>query len=177
MANDFGAFATDNLGIFRIGAMDCDEFGAICDKEKVASFPTVRVYPPFPAPTSDLDLSNNFDAKKLKSAAGRFIEDKAIEVTSNNHKLFVEENPGTPKVLLFTNAKKGTPFIYKALSQAFEKTLQFGIVRESEDALVKQYKVKTFPSLFVVKNEGKPLKYEGKEFTYNGIFEFINIHS
>ena len=40
-----------------------------------------------------------------------------------------------PKVLLFTNAKKGTPFVYKTLSYNFEKTLQFGLIRESEDAL------------------------------------------
>ena len=46
--------------------------------------------------------------------------DKTIEITSNNHKTFVEEDPGTPKVLLFTNAKKGTPFLYKALSFNFQ---------------------------------------------------------
>lgn len=142
IAEEYGAFATDNLGIFRIGSVDCEDFKAICDKEKVSNLPTVRVYPPFPAPTTDLDLSSSFDGKKLRAAAGRFIDDKAIEISGNNHKLFVEENPGTPKVLLFTNAKKGTPFVYKALSQAFEKTLQFGIVRDSEDALAKQYKVK-----------------------------------
>jgi len=34
--------------------------------------------------------------------------------------VFVKEDAGTPKVLLFTNAKKGTPFVYKALSQNFE---------------------------------------------------------
>jgi hypothetical protein len=52
--------------------------------------------------------------------AGRFYEDKSIEITSNNHKTFIEEDPGTPKVLLFTNAKKGTPFLYKALSFNFQ---------------------------------------------------------
>lgn len=52
--------------------------------------------------------------------AGRFYEDKSIEITSNNHKTFVEEDIGTPKVLLFTNAKKGTPFLYKALSFNFQ---------------------------------------------------------
>jgi hypothetical protein len=37
--------------------------------------------------------------------------------------------------------------------------------------------VKSWPSLYVVKAEGKPLKYDGKEFSYNDIFEFINVHS
>jgi len=79
--------------------------------------------------------------------------------------------------LLFTNAKKGTPFIYKALSQNFEKTLQFGLVRESEEGLASKYKVKKFPSLFIVKSEGKPLKFDGSEFTYDNLFEFMNVHS
>ena len=52
--------------------------------------------------------------------AGRFYEDKSIEITSNNHKTFDEEDIGTPQVLLFTNSKKGTPFLYKALSFNFQ---------------------------------------------------------
>lgn len=82
-----------------------------------------------------------------------------------------------PKVLLFTNTPKGTPFVFKALSEEFAKTLQFGLVRQAEDALVKQYKVKTFPALFVIKNEQKPIPYPEKEFSYNKIFEFINVYS
>ena len=78
---------------------------------------------------------------------------------------------------MFTNAKKGTPFIYKALSQHFEKTLQFGLIREGDDALAKKYNVKKFPALYVIKAESKPLRFDGKEFTYNSIFEFINVHS
>jgi hypothetical protein len=40
-----------------------------------------------------------------------------------NHKTFVEEDISTPKVILFTKAAKGTPFVYKALSQHFEVSL------------------------------------------------------
>ena len=148
--------------------MDCGEQAAICSKEKVEKFPTIRIYPTFPAPTFDLDLSgDNFDVKKLKASAGRFYADKSIEITGNNHKTFVEEDVATPKVLLFTNSKKGTPFVYKALSQNFEKTLQFGLVRDSEDALAQKYKVKSYPSLIVIKSDGKPVKYDGKDFLYN----------
>lgn len=104
-----------------------------------------------------MDLSSGFELKNLKKFAGRFYQDKSIAITGKNHKAFISEDIGTPKVLLFTNAKKGTPFVYKALSQNFEKTLQFGLVRESEAALAQQYKVTKFPSLFVVKSEGKPI--------------------
>ena len=58
-----------------------------------------------------------------------------------------------------------------------QKTLQFGLVRESEDGLAAKYKVKKFPTLFVLKPEQKPLKFDGTEFTYSDIFEFLNVHS
>lgn len=177
LKSSYEQFASENKGIFRIGSCNCEDNADICKKEGVTSFPTVRVYPTFPIPTQDLDLSKGLEIKALKKAAGRFISDRSIEITGKNHQTFITEDIGTPKVLLFTNAKKGTPFVYKALSQAFEKTLQLGIVRESEDALVKKYKVKSFPHLVVIKSEGKPLAYDGKEFKYQEIFEFLNIHS
>lgn len=116
VVSDYNAFATENKGIFRIGSVDCGDFEALCKKESIDAFPTFKVYPPFPIPTFDVDVGDKFDTAKLKKAAGKFYQDKSIEITSNNHKTFVEEDVGTPKVLLFTSAKKGTPFVYKALS-------------------------------------------------------------
>lgn len=55
-------------------------------------------------------------------------------------------------MLLFTDKKK-TPIVYRALSTHFEKTLDFGIVRDSEEALIKKYKVKSFPTFFLLRNE------------------------
>lgn len=118
--SSYEQFATENKGIFRIGSCNCDDNPDICKKEGVTNFPTIRVYPMFPIPTQDLDLSKKFEVKALKKAAGRFINDRSIEITGKNHQTFVTEDIGTPKVLLFTNTKKGTPFVYKALSQAFE---------------------------------------------------------
>lgn len=51
------------------------------------------------------------------------------------------------------------------------------MIREGETALAQKYKVKSFPQLFVVKSDQKPLKFDGSEFSYNSIFEFINVHS
>jgi len=42
---------------------------------------------------------------------------------------------------------------------------------------VKKYKVKSFPTLVVIKSEGKPIAYDGKEFKYREIFEFLNTYS
>jgi thioredoxin-related protein len=50
-------------------------------------------------------------------------------------------------------------------------------VRDSEDALAKKYKVKKFPTMVVVKSEGKPIIYDGDNFSYKALFEFLNVHS
>ena len=55
--------------------------------------------------------------------------------------------------------------------------MQFGLVRESEEALAQKYRVTKFPALFVVKNEGRPELFRGNEFTYSALFEFLNVHS
>ena len=123
LAKDLNVFTKDNKGIFRIGAVDCDEQASICTKEKVESFPTFKVYPPFPAPAFDVPVGETLDAKVLRGKAGRFINDRSIEISNNNHKTFVTEDVATPKVLLFTNAKKGTPFVFKALSYSFEVSI------------------------------------------------------
>jgi hypothetical protein len=64
----------------------------------------------------EFEIGEKFEQSKLKQIAGKFYTDRSIEITQNNHATFIEEDVGTPKILLFTNAKKGTPFIYKALS-------------------------------------------------------------
>lgn len=50
------------------------------------------MYPPFPIPTRDVDLSGKFDTKTLRVRAGQFIQDFSIEINSNNHKTFVTED-------------------------------------------------------------------------------------
>jgi hypothetical protein len=104
------------MGIFRIGAMDCSLQPKICEKEKVTNTPSMMIYPPFPAPAFNVEVNDKFEGKILRARAGRFISDRSIEITHNNHKAFVNEDIATPKVILFTNSKKGTPFIFKVLS-------------------------------------------------------------
>lgn len=41
--------------------------------------------------------------------------------------------------------------LYKGLSVAFEKKLNFGLIRSSDNILVDKYGVKNFPSILVIK--------------------------
>lgn len=57
--------------------------------------------------------------------------------------------------------------IYKGLSVTFEEKLFFGLVRSTDDILVDRYRIKSFPSIIVVKaNEKKHEIYKGDEFKF-----------
>ena len=52
------------------------------------------------------------------------------------------------------------------------------MVKSDDEALVKKYKVTSFPSLYILKNNEKaPIKFEEGDFNYSDIFEFINTYS
>lgn len=55
-----------------------------------------------------------------------------------------------PKMLLFTETK-AAPMVYRALSTYFDKTIEFGMVKKDDEELVKQYKVKKFPTFVLLK--------------------------
>lgn len=63
MVPEYEQFATENKGIFRIGSLDCVEFKALCDKENIDKFPTIKLYPQFPVPDQDVPIGDKFDQK------------------------------------------------------------------------------------------------------------------
>ena len=107
--------------MFRIGSVDCTEFETLCNKEGITQFPSYKIYPELPIPPVDYvqDAGTELDTDKLKKQAYRFIGNRVIDITSANHDTFKEDNPGKPKMLLFTD-KKSTPITYRALSTYFD---------------------------------------------------------
>lgn len=114
-------FAIENKGMFRIGAIDCKEHKAICDKESITTYPTYKIYPqvPIPAFVSEQDNEKVVDTDALKKSAYKFIGNRVIDITSNNIDTFIADNPGKPKMLLFTETKSA-PMVYRALSTYFD---------------------------------------------------------
>jgi len=164
--------------MLRIGAIDCDEFSQICEKEKISQFPTYRIYPPFPVPIQDhVAIEKELDSDVIKKMALKHIGNRAIDITAANHDVFKSDNPGTPKVLLFTDKQK-VPIVFRALSTYFDKTLEFGMVKKEEESLAAKYKVTKYPAFFILKNgEKAPIRYEDDDFSYAALFEFINTYS
>lgn len=136
------------------------------------------MYPPNPIPAFVVEQDNTkvVDTDTLKKSAYKFIGNRVIDITENNIQTFVNDNPGKPKMLLFTD-KKTTPIVYRALSTYFDKTIEFGLVKSDDTTLLKKYNVKKFPHFVLIKNDGKPQVYTGESYTYHELFEFINIYS
>ena len=171
---EFEQYTKDNKGMFELWEINWEAFKDICKKEGITDFPVFRIYPPFPHPVVDFD-KNAYTLNKLKKKAASFIESKVIEITAGNIDAFISDNPGKPKVLLFTKSED-VPVLYKALSYNFDKTLFFGIVKEAETSVVKKYKVKNFPTILLIKPNESPRKYEG-DIKYYDIANFINVYS
>lgn len=134
-----------------MGAVSCDDETAICEKEGISKYPVVRVYPRSPIPSMDFD-SSDYKIEEIKKAALRTIEGKTIEINQNNVETFLKDNPTKPKVLFFTDKPKGLPISIKAISETFEKTIIFGVVRNTEETLIKKYKISKYPSLQLFKS-------------------------
>lgn len=116
-------FAIEHEKMFRIGSVNCEDFSDICSKEGITEYPSYRVYPEMPIPVLDyVDTENELDTDKLRKMAYKWVGNRVIEITSNNHDTFKNDNPGKPKMLLFSE-KKGTPIVYRALSTYFDVSL------------------------------------------------------
>jgi hypothetical protein len=110
--------------MFRIGSVECTEFSQICKSAGITEYPSYKVYPPTPIPVVSIesDVSKVVDTDKLKKEAYRFIGNRVIDITAINLDTFLNDNPGKPKLLLFTD-KKATPIVYRALSTYFDVSI------------------------------------------------------
>jgi len=57
--------------------------------------------------------------RKVAGRCARFIKNNVISINKQNIDTFITDSPGVPKVMLFTD-KERAPFMFKALSAAFE---------------------------------------------------------
>jgi hypothetical protein len=59
------------------------------------------------------------DVDALKKSAFKFVGNRVIDISSANVDTFLTDNPGKPKMLLFTETKSA-PMVYRALSTHFD---------------------------------------------------------
>ena len=52
------------------------------------------------------------------------------------------------------------------------------MIKSDEESLLSKYKVTKFPAFQILKQgEKKPIVYTGDDYSYSGLFEFINVYS
>lgn len=161
-------------GMFKIAAVDCDEHRELCNKQEVREFPYFKIYPPLPAPV--FPYEQEIKTKTIISALGKFVDNKTIEVHSNNIDSFVSEDPNLPKVFLFSD-KPGVPLIYKVLTLQFQGKLKFAVVRKEESNICSKYKINKFPRIMVIPVGAKKNEYYEGENKFKKLFDFLNVFS
>lgn len=168
------AMSLEYDGMFKIAAIDCDEFKELCNKQEAREFPFFKIYPPLPAPT--FPYEGEVKGKTIIASLGRYVDNKTVEVHSNNIETFTTEQANLPKIFLFTD-KTGVPLIYKVLAVQFDKKMNFGVVRKEESTIISKYKITKFPTIMVIPVGAKKNEYYKGETKFKALFDFINIYS
>jgi hypothetical protein len=122
LKKEFENLAADYDLMFKVAAVNCKDFADICEKQDVREFPTIKVYPPLPAPI--MNYEGKIETLSLVSYMGKFVGNKVQELNNNNIDSFLTSDVNLPKCLLFTE-KNGVPLIFKSLSVTFDVRINF----------------------------------------------------
>jgi len=94
----------------------------------------------------------------------------------SNLNSYLESKLDKPKVMLFGD-QKVPPFVLKAVAHTFYDTMHVGYVQNTEEEIVKKYKITTFPTLMMIRRRNeKPILFKG-ELKFNNVFDFLNPYS
>lgn len=111
----------------------------------------------------------------IMNAAAKKMQSFVSNVNEQNYGSFIERERATKhKILLFTD-KKSTPTIYKALSKKYLNRLNFGEVKQAEEALVKRFAIEKFPTILALTDPENDIAdtYPG-EMTIDQLEKFMN---
>jgi hypothetical protein len=154
--------------------IDCDDYQTdnqvICKKPEDAKdgFPKMILYVPpeykYNPYTKQLNEhftkfyeKNEVSETLIYNFITQNIPSRSIALTSENHETFMS-NYALNKVILFTEKPK-TPLMWRGLSTYFYDRVALAHVSKDQMALIKKYKISTFPSIIIhqVHEEGAPL--------------------
>lgn len=115
----------------------------------------------------------------MSKAVSKLIPNFATTLTSENVDGFLSSDATKPKVILFSNKDK-MPTILRALSSetVFRRSIKFGFVKHTEEAIVKRFNVKKFPHFQMVRGSKSEIKeaYKG-EMSYRDLQSWVNLYS
>jgi hypothetical protein len=167
----YNEVAKELKGMAKITGINCEAWPAFCKEHGAEETPMVKLFPlnPMPAYKYAGDMKKEKIVKALSKMIPNFVTDLTADAADN----FLVSDPSKPKVLLFSDKEK-IPTILKALSSdsVFKRSIKFGFVKKSEEAVVKKLKIKKFPTFFMVRGSKSEIREE-----YKGDMDFRSIHS
>lgn len=147
-------------GMIKVGAIDCLQEEELCEEFSVYDVPRILIFTENQADDGD-KFNGKMDANSIMNAAAKKMQSFVSVVSESNYDSFVERERATKhKILLFTE-KKTTPTIYKALSKKYLDKLIFGEVKQSDEALIKQFGITEFPTIMALTD---PDNYQGEKY-------------
>jgi len=161
LAPEYEKLAENLKGIVKIGAINADEAENrdLAGMYGIKGFPTIKIFADKKKP---IDYQGQRVASNIAQEALNYLPSFVATLTSKSFDTFLEKASGLAKVILFTD-KSATTNLYKAISVEFKGRLAVAQVGKSEKGLVEQFKVTTYPTLLVVKDDlANPIHYNGK---------------
>lgn len=168
------ALAEDWQGVYIIATVDCGMHEGLCEQHVIRQYPSLKIYPPYPAPVETYE--GEISAKAINAYVAKYVQNYAVELNENNYKTFLEENLAITKVLLFTE-KQGVPTLFKALSVVFKNNLSLGVARPELTDAASQFKITKYPTIVVYKTALKTSEKYSGDLKYKNIFDWLNVHS
>ena len=151
MKDEWINLANKLYGIIKIAAVNCEDDEELCEEYEVKQIPTILCFPDNTALKHEV-YKGEKTYQKISDFAVSKMQSFVRFVNSKNFEEFLEAEPDSVKVLLFTE-KKSTPPLLKALSKEFKGKVLFGEVRQSESLLVSKFKIEKFPSIIGLEDE------------------------
>lgn len=151
MKDEWINLANKLYGIIKIAAVNCEDEEELCEEYEVKQIPTILYFPDNTALKHEV-YKGEKTYQKVSDFAVSKMQSFVRFVNSKNFEEFLESEPDSAKVLLFTE-KKSTPPLLRALSKEFKGKVLFGEVRSSEAGLVSQYAIDKFPSIIGLDEE------------------------
>jgi hypothetical protein len=153
LKDEWTNLANKLYGIVKIAAVNCDDEEELCEEYDVKAIPTILYFPENTAQKHEVYKGEKNYAKVSDFAVSK-MQSFVRFVNNNNFNEFLESEPESCKILLFTE-KKTTPPLLKALSKEFKGKVLFGEVRASDSELVSRFLVNKFPSLIGISDDGE----------------------
>ena len=164
--------ASKTYGIFNFGAVNCKDDEEICEDYSVYSTPKVIYFPD--SGSDEEEYKGPIEFQSILKYGSKLMQNFVRIINKDNYNDFITTHSERYHVLLFTSKKSTSP-LFKALSKDYLNKLNFGEIRQSETELIKNYNVKTFPTLMIlVEAETEEVDVFKDEMKYDTIKKFLN---